>query len=481
MLSTPRPAPPLASIAAAATPTSARFAPTTTSPTPPPARPWDAMLESLRGRPVLVAQMDSRMSDALRGAAPTNPANFSEAYTHTCVLGIQLWAEAQGMGYALFSSPKSPAPPHPGLRVGGYWFKVHGVFYALHVARAAGVPYVLFLDSDVMPGDLSMSINRTVVEAFRARPELDGAVPHIVNVPDHDHWSRMLHWTHTYNERAINSGVIALRVTERAEELVSEWWFNLTTQRSPLEYRWTSTWWEVPARAEAANASDSVHAVLAAALGTTQFRVQLDRLDAARTKLVFRPDELGLNVSRYYDWLLPTCCETPVCVRALVPSYAGSNPSCSIRWLNTLEQWSGDQDRLNWLHSMRPRDFAIDDRLAVGCVRLNHNVRNMLVRHLCYGHEVRSSWARRNSLLVMRQVGFGAAPGEAPTDALPEHEFWGRAERWSRDGWAVFADRMRWFELPGYAETWPVERVLREVVATGSVLVHNFPAQRGAG
>ena len=123
---------------------------------------------------------------------------------------------------------------------------------------------------------------------------------------------------------------------------------------------------------------------------------------------------------------------------------------------------------------MRSSDFAVDDRLAIGCVRMNHDITGKLVRHLCYGWDVRAHWSRRNSLQVMRRVGFLAEPGETPSTPLSEEALWRRADRWSAEGWPLLAAQLRWFRLPDYAEGFGVERVLSEVLAKGDVLVANF-------
>ena len=450
-----------------------------------PSRSWLRLLAYLRRRPFLVAQTDNRVAGALDSPGRRPLGNFSASTTAVSTWAMQRWAEEQGGAYLLHASPMRECLG-PRLETGfaPYWCKVPTIIYAIELCRAADVPYVLYLDSDVFPGDPALTFQRALVrDVFEADPNVTFAVS-----PDAQFWRGVIEdGFRIYNQRAINSGAIAVRVGTRAAAIARSWWFNMTLLRSPYETLWSELRLRVGAPLlPAFNTTAQVERGLRAALNSSALLVDAvarDEDDPDTLLIVVKPNALVDGaIPQWRDVVVPGCCSSDACARAAVnASLEEPTPpfQCEVQFADAKRGWPGDQDSLNWLTELLPRDFVVVDHLSSGCVRAEEppasERRDQLVQHACFNPPQRAALTELEARLLMRRVRFLAPARERdfprgavnPARGLKRGVLKRRAARWDADAWPLWRAVVRSYTLPRAAYT----TLTVDVVASDVLLV----------
>ena len=401
----------------------------------------------------------------------------------------QRWAESQGAGYLLLDpTPRENAPcassdPRT-VHLANYWCKVSGLFFAMALAEEAGVEFILALDTDVFPGDPTVTIANSLERKFAENPQT-----HVLVVGDGGYWRNALHHLGVYQRRgAVNSGVVAFRVSNATRELLRRWFFELPLERTPWELTIAVQHVAVHRRKnflESANVTSAMLTkTLREAFGQPAFDVELDGASTPLT-LKFR---IALTAKRpyvadvFHAHVVPQCCERGVCARVFGTAHA-KDVECALVWDSSLVGWPGDQDRFNLLMDANPGVMEWFHSLSAGCVREGEmHAPGRLVAHHChlYTHKFEGAVTYGSALMKELREGVFVEAGEKHDDVyanatLVRERFvtvWGR----SSAAWTRLRASVRFVAFPARLDTSVVgvEEVTREALRADDLVMLNY-------
>jgi len=339
-------------------------------------KPMDGgrLAAALAGKRVLVIQADNRLR--LWDQPPVKPAaNFSASPLGPSILDVRAFAHERNYAYIFFPAPRRCVGPRE-ERVSPLWCKVPALLYAVRVCRNHRMVAVMFVDTDVGASTGRFGVDDVLAQAPSA---------HMFVTP-----ARNSSWTSwlarqrdknggndVYPRGAINSGSLVVRCTAEGQALVASWWFELTAMRSPyellksaseLQTLWTA---EADVQRGAALAVAGFNATVAGPGVATAVTAGLDDEPVPHVIVEMRMNPANYTQTAPYRKFKRRACKDvmqSVAIAAGLIRQATNGTaliqgplhvSCAPDMRNTLRQWPGDQDRLNWLYSKSPGLVAL--------------------------------------------------------------------------------------------------------------------------
>jgi hypothetical protein len=460
------------------------------SPTPPNTKNNNLNLlkNHFHSKRAIITQTDNRLFPILYQSITRLDRNFSTCSFTVGPLSLQRWAHEQNLGYLFFSSPTICTEPKSKSKLAPYWCKVPGMILVTKIAQLVGVPYVMFLDSDVVPADKSMKLEN-VLNRMDANPTIQFAV-----VPDTQHWSRLIHWNGVIYKKALNSGAILIRVGNKSLEMLDLWWNILTGMKSPFELQMSRVIVNIPVTLpEFIIKSNSIQLNITKfekALANTlpnhgrSAKIQNIRQKPISNKINVPSSGLGVHVivdltpiptfrDEFWEIAIPNCCLEPntTCLYGfnpleLVPSARSSSFRCDRSFRDTLVGWPGDQDRLNWMQDQYDSLFTFETDLSRGCNHASSNLKGMLFNHVCFSENAKQYYSHITSMEMMAH--------DLQQEILQTS--WGEVrQKWENEiGWNTIRKELISFAFDeSLIKNQPVEKLL-EMIDLGNFLVTNI-------
>ena len=404
------------------------------------------------------------------------------------------WAEQQNAEYVFIettTTKQTCANPvdatRPPLHV--FWCKCTALLVALHLARNSALDFVLFVDTDMIPGDPRASLAKTVEGAFDASPQLQAMFG-----TDDEWWWTLLQWSLTYSggKGALNAGLIALRVSDEGEQLLRKVFFELTQRPSPFERMFNRTVVRVArgggGGAGATERKPLTHAEITDLLAFSMrdlpspfgsnLRVQtLGRQNTGKEaafELMPPAASSEEQLDDFHSRVVPLCCSSgpdSICARAFDAPKVSCTPS---KQFDALTGWPGDQDRWAWAAFVSQKGTCrISGELAKTCTYPLPSRpvpdafwEGVMMEHHCHPAH-KSKWSVARALgRVMRSREWnesrrarGPVPGNDDDDDVDAF------------GWTSLARRACLLTFPPGVADLPALDVVREVVDFGRGLL----------
>jgi len=322
--------------------------------------PWsDTVLLSrfaaLRGKRFLVFQADTRLHPYVSSRVVTG--SFERTIAGPAAVATWQWAAQNGYGYAhLAAPPKACWNARHTQRLFLHWCKVPWIIYMYRVACALKAEAFLYMDSDAAP-DVGLPLYSRVnpsLEAFVAAVEAREGVPfarssqHLFVSPSRGFWRTDVVASRVYDTPRgyLNAGVMLVRATPQAGEILHRWWWDTMEVHSPME----------TVRSEF---SASITATAAAAAAVARFNSTAFALRGVAVEPMSSEGGASVKVRGVYNDSDLERAHAALC--GLEGARCGG-----IAWGNTKAGWPSDQERLQWLASVDERINMDQYRPAIG-------------------------------------------------------------------------------------------------------------------
>ena len=229
------------------------------------------------------------------------------------------------------------------------WRKAPALLLSLALAEMASVKCIVFLDSDVLPGDPSFTLE-SLCHTFDQRPD-----KHILIVPDTWAWKEDLvkHGDPYKTCGTLNFGTFAVRVSPESKALFTKFWNEVPLRVSPEGMYYSRV-------AVALSQDYSVADFRARFQPFYSDDYQISKIDSGHFHLHAAPTLQ--KIQAFFQAALLWC------FRELHMAFGAELVSCKFELYDTVQKAPFEQDYFNWLCSLNPSHFfMMETGFSAGC------------------------------------------------------------------------------------------------------------------
>jgi hypothetical protein len=341
---------------------------------------------NLLNKPIIVFQTDTRLGNLWNTKTTSNNihsilGNFSTSIVGPSILSMYHWSKLNGYGYFFLEvSNYCEGLKHPTYSqqqqnnkntnttiLNKTWCKVPSLIYALQIATLAGAKWLFYVDTDVGPQQQQQQQQQQ-----QLNQQQNLLLNHVIDcLSEESHLILLLAdgqaWdceaTESYPLRGtINTGVMLLRVSEKTKEVLHKWWYELPHTRTHFEKNWDHSVIQINRKfvdniellnSAIDNLALEIHKQFetTTTTGGDNVIVSFSKVNPFLLRL-YPQGKKSEPGSPLWQW----CCEEKNCLRILSKGMTMSKKNqddnlvrCEHFIGDTMIQWPGDQDRLNYL------------------------------------------------------------------------------------------------------------------------------------